>query len=77
MGGLTFGKIDVGEAFKKTLEAALWGIKQTVIQETSKTKAVQQEIENQKTVAGKNILWKYFPYAILACVGIVMLAKVR
>ena len=73
----SFGKIDVEKAFKKTLDAMLGGLKQTVIQEASKTKAVQREIEDQKTVAGKNILWKYFPYAILACVGIVMLAKVR
>ena len=73
----TFGKIDVEKAFKKTIDAMLNGVKQAVIQEASQTKAVQQEIESQKTVAGKNILWKYFPYAILACVGIVVLAKVR
>ena len=75
--GFTFGKIDVGKVFKKTLDAAMWGIGQTAIQEASKVKAVQEEIEVQKTVAGKNILWKYFPYAILACVGIVVLAKVK
>jgi len=77
MSGTIPGKIDVGEAFKKTLAAVWLGVKSSVIQEASKTKAVQKEIEQQKTVAGKNILWKYFPYAILGFVGLFMLAKVK
>lgn len=77
MSGTTPGKIDVGEVFRWTLDAALRGIKQGVIQEGAKTKAVQKEIESQKTVAGKNILWNYFPYFILGGVGLFMLAKVK
>ena len=70
-------KIDVGEMFKKTLGAALGFLQQGVIQETSKIKAVQQAVEDQKVIAGKNILWKYFPYAVLAGLGIFMIARVR
>ena len=73
----TTGKINVGEMFKKTLAAALGIIGQAVIQEGSKIPAVQKEVENQKTVAGKNLLWKYFPYAILAGMGIFMISKVK
>jgi len=71
------GKIDVGDVFKKTLAAALGILQQTVIQQASKTKVVQKAVEEQKTIAGKNLLWKYFPYAILAGMGIFMLSKVR
>lgn len=71
------GKINVGDMFKKTVAAALGILGQAVIQEGSKIPAVQREIEAQKTVAGKNVLWKYFPYAILAGMGIFMISKVK
>lgn len=71
------GKINVGDIFKKTLAAALNIAGQAVIQEASKTKVVQREVEKQKTIAGKNLLWKYFPYAILAGFGIFMMTKVH
>ena len=75
--GFTTGKINVGDIFKKTLDAALGILGQAVIQEGSKIPAVQREVEAQKVVAGKNILWKYFPYAILAVMGVFMISKVR
>lgn len=71
------GKINVGEVFKKTLNAALGILGQAVIQEGSKIPAVQKEVESQKVVAGKNILWKYFPYAILVGMGVFMISKVK
>ena len=71
------GKINVGDMFKKTLAAALGILQQSVIQEGAKIPAVQREIEAQKTVAGKNVLWKFFPYAILAAMAIFMISKVR
>lgn len=77
MSGTTPGKIDLASAFKWTLDAALNGIKNAAIQDTAKVKAVQKEIESQKTVAGKNILWTYFPYFILGTVGIVMLTRIK
>lgn len=77
MSGTTPGKIDVGEVFKKTLNIGLELLKQGVIQEASKSKAIQAEVEKQKVVAGKNILWTYFPFVILGGMGIFMLSKVK
>ena len=73
----TTGKINVGDVFKKTLAAALGILEKSVIQAGSEIPAVQRAVEDQKVVAGKNILWKYFPYAVLAGLGIFMIAKVR
>lgn len=77
MSGTKPGKIDLAEAFKWTLDAAWKGIKESVIQEGSQIKEVQKEVEEQKLVAGKNILWKYFPYFILGTFGLFMLWKVK
>lgn len=71
------GKIDIGAVWKKTLQVGLDLLKQGVIQEASKTKAVQKAVDEQKVVAGKNILWKYFPYAVLAGLGIFFVSKVK
>ena len=75
--GYTTGKINVGDMFKKGLEAALGTIGQAVIQKGSEIPAVQKAVDEQKISAGKNILWKFFPYAILVGVGIFMISKVK
>lgn len=71
------GRIDIGEVFKKTLAVGLDVLKQTVIQQGSEIPAVQKAVEEQKVVAGKNLLWKYFPFAILGVMGFYMLSKVK
>ena len=71
------GAINVGDEFKKGLAVMLTTIAQSVIQKGSEIPAVQKEISNQQTVAGKNLLWKYFPYAILAGGLIFVISKVR
>ena len=71
------GRIDVGEVFKKTLNFGFDVLKQMVIQKGSEIPAVQKAVEEQKVVAGKNVLWKYFPYAILGVMGFYMLSKVK
>lgn len=71
------GKINVADVFRWTLGAALAGIKNAVIQKGSEIPAVQRGINEQKISAGKNILWKYFPFVILAGMGIFMLSKVK
>jgi len=71
------GKINVGDMFKKGLAAAIGVVQQSVIQAGSKIPAVQKEIESQKLVAGKSILWKYFPYIILTVLGIFMIARIK
>ena len=73
----TTGAINVGDMFKKGLAALLTSLGQSVIQKGSEIPAVQKELESQKLVAGKNILWKYFPYALLAGGLIFVISKVR
>ncbi|MBA7497088.1 hypothetical protein ES702_07697 [subsurface metagenome] len=66
-----------GTSFKDVInslkETALYVLKEIAVKELSKTEAIQKEIETQKTVAGKNILWQYFPFIIagLAAVAII------
>lgn len=73
----TTGKINVGDLFKKTLATALSIAGKAIIQTGSQIPAVQKQIEVAKTTAGKNILWKYFPIAILVGMGIFMVSKVK
>lgn len=65
------------QTFKDILDG-LWDttkyiLKEVAVKELSKTEAIQKEIEAQKTVTGKNILWRYFPFIIgaLALVAII------
>lgn len=71
------GKIDVGKVFGAIAEKAWDLVKKAAIEQVAETKVVQQEVEKQKVVAGKNILWTYFPYILLGTVGIFMLARIK
>ena len=75
--GFTFGKIDVGEVFGDLAKRAVDLIAQAAVEQVADTKPVQQAIEKQKVVAGKNILWTYFPYILLGAVGLFMLARIK
>lgn len=50
---------------------------QTVIQEASQIPKVQKKIEEQKVVAGKNILWQYFPAMLIGTLMIFAIAKFK
>lgn len=68
------------QSFKDILDN-LWGVtqdvlKQVAVRELSKTEAVRKEIEAQKTVVGKNILWEYFPF-ILGGLVLVMILRFK
>lgn len=70
---------ETGKVSFKSVIDNLWQttqevLKQIAVKELSKTEAVQKEIEAQKSVTGKNILWKAFPY-ILG--GLVVLMVIR
>ena len=71
------GKIDVGKVFGDLAKKALDLIAQAAVEQVSEIKPVQKEIEKQKVVAGKNILWTYFPYILLGSVGLFMLARIK
>ena len=51
-------------------------LKQVAVRELSKTEAVRKEIEEQKTITGKNILWQYFPF-ILGGLVLVMVLRFK
>ena len=51
-------------------------LKQVAVRELSKTEAVRTEIEAQKTITGKNILWQYFPF-ILGGLVLVMIVRFK
>jgi len=63
--------IDFKAAFGNVLKIGGKVLKQMAIQEASKIPAVQKEIEKQKTIAGKNILWTVFP--MLFAGGLILL----
>ena len=50
---------------------------QTVIQEGSQIPGVQEQIEKQKVVAGKNILWQYFPAMLIGTLMVFAIAKFK
>ena len=77
MSGTTPGKIDVGKIFGDLAKRALDLIAQAAIDQVADTKPVQEAIEKQKVVAGKNVLWTYFPYILLGSVGLFMLARIK
>lgn len=65
------------QSFKDVLDnlgkVALDVLKQVAVREISKTEVVQKEVEVQKTLAGKNILWQYFPFILVGLVLVVVL----
>ena len=71
------GKIDVGKIFGDLAKRALDLFAQSAVEQAADMKPVQQEIEKQKVVAGKNILWTYFPYILFGTVGLFMLARIK
>ena len=73
----TPGKIDVGKIFGDLAKRALDLLAQAAIEQVADTKPVQEAIEKQKVVAGKNVLWTYFPYILLGSVGLFMLARIK
>ena len=71
------GKIDVGKIFGDLAKRAVDLIAVAAVEQVSDIKPVQKEIEKQKTIAGKNILWTYFPYVIVGLAGLFMLSRVK
>jgi len=65
--------VETGKVSFKSVIDSLWQVtqdvlKQVAVKEISKTEAVREEIETQKTVVAKNVLFQYFPYIIGALV---------
>lgn len=63
--------IKFSEAFGGVLKTTGQVLKQIAVKETSKIKAVQKGVEEEKTAEAKNILWTVFP--ILAIIAVISL----
>ena len=70
--GIDFKKI-FGEGAKFMLDI----FKGAVIDKFSQTQVAQDEIERQKLLAGKNMLWSYFPFVIIGVVAITLIARFK
>ena len=65
------------DVFSKVLKITGDVLKQVVVQEASKIPAVEAEVEAQKVVAGKNMLWSYFPMMLIGCLVVFSIAKFK
>jgi len=69
--------ISFKDVFSKVLKVTGEVLKQVVVQEASKIPAVEAEVEAQKTVAGKNMLWSYFPMMLIGGLVVFSIAKFK
>ena len=69
--------IDFKTFFEDGANFVLEVFKNSLIQKLSQTKEVQAEVEAQKVVAGKNILWQYFPFMVIAAVAFTLIARFK
>ena len=69
--------IDFKSFFQDGANFVLEVFKDSVIQRLSQTKEVQAEVEAQKVVAGKNILWQYFPFMVIGVLAITLIARFK
>lgn len=69
--------INFKDIFGKVLDVTGQVLKQVVIQEVSKIPAVENEIEKQKVVAGKNVLWTIFPWIAFGGLTLLMIGKFK
>lgn len=69
--------IDFKEFFEDGANFVLGVFKDAVIQRVSQTTEVQKEVEAQKVVAGKNILWQYFPFMVVGVLAVALIARFK
>ncbi len=69
--------IDLEKAFGRTWTIFKQVLAQTVIQQGSEIPAVQEAVEKQKVVAGKNILWQYFPLMFIGLVTVFAISRFK
>lgn len=60
-----FGEQNFGDHLKNFGLTMLRGLKDIAIKEGAKIEAVQKEVEAQKLVMSKELLWKVFPFVIV------------
>lgn len=69
--------IDFEKAFGGIWNTFKQVLGQTIVQQGSQIPQIQEEVEKQKVVAGKNILWQYFPAMLIGTLMIFAIAKFK
>ena len=69
--------IDFKSFFKDGADFVLNVFKDSLIEKVSQTKEVQDEVERQKVIAGKNIVWAYLPFILIGVVVITLIARFK
>ena len=69
--------IDFKEFFQDGANFVVDVFKNSLIQRVSQTKEVQKEVEAQKVVAGKNILWQYFPFIVIGSLAVILISRFK
>jgi len=69
--------IDFKSFFEDGANFVLQVFKDSLIQRVSQTKEVQAEVEAQKVVVGKNILWQYFPFIVIGSLAVILIARFK
>ena len=67
------------QSFKSVIDN-LWQttqevLRQIAVKEISKTESVRREIEEQKVVVGKELLWKIFPFVAIGMITLWAVSK--
>lgn len=71
------GDQDFGDHLKQFGKTMLRLLGQTAIQEGAKIEAVQKEVEAQKLVLSKELLWKIFPFLAIGGLSLFLVRKVQ
>ena len=69
--------IDFKTFFQDGANFVLETFKNSLIQKASQTKEVQAEVEAQKVIAGKNILWQYFPFMVIGILAVTLISRFK
>lgn len=69
------GKVNFSDLLKGFWETTQDVLAEVAYREGSKVEGVREAIDKQKVVAGKNLLWKIFPFAVVGIVGLWVISK--
>lgn len=69
--------IDFKAFFKDSADFLFNTFKNSLIERASQTKEVQDEVERQKVIAGKNILWQIFPFVVIGSLAVILIARFK
>ena len=69
------GKVNFDDLLKSFWETTKGVLAEVAYREGSKIEGVREAIDKGKVTAGKNLLWKVFPFMAIAVIGIWAVTK--